>query len=271
MHPAGQCFQVVQYTRKGFQETQARVITEAPVSLTVNGQVWLTFTCTPALLEELALGFLFNEGVIQSHNDVLGVHVCKDATNIDVYLHHTPQRPTHWQRTSGCTGGVTSAEPALPTAPLTDFSPVDADMLLDNMELLFRSQELYREVRGVHCSALSDGERVVLQAEDIGRHNTIDKIAGLLLRHPLELSRRILLTTGRVSSEMLQKSARIHAGVVLSRTSPTSRSIELAERLGITLIGYARRDQFTVYAHPQRLAFAAGDVLRLETTRLVEC
>lgn len=271
MQPAGQYFQVVQYTRKGFQEARVQVITEASVSLTVNGQVWLTFTCTPTRLEELALGFLFNEGVIQSLDDVLGVHVCKDAANIDVYLHRTPRRPTHWQRTSGCTGGVTSAESVLPIAPLTDFSPVDAGMLLDNMDLLFQSQELYRQVRGVHCSALSDGERVVLQAEDIGRHNTIDKIAGLLLRHPLNLKRRILLTTGRVSSEMLQKSARIHAVVVLSRTSPTSRSIQLAEHLGITLIGYARRDQFMVYTHPRRLAFTAENGLHLEAAPLVEC
>lgn len=271
MQPAGQCFKTYRYNRQNWEETSARVITESSVSLTVNGRVWLTFTCTPVQLEELALGFLFNEGVIQSKDDVLGVHVCKDGTNVDVYLHQSPQLPTHWQRTSGCTGGLTSTQSPLQAVPLAGFSPLDPDRLLENMDLLFRSQELYREARGVHCSALSDGNTVHLQAEDIGRHNTIDKLAGLLLQHPLEIERRILLTTGRVSSEMLQKSARIGAAIVLSRTSPTTRSIEMAEQLGITLIGYARRDQFVVYAHPERLAVPAGSVWLVDAGRSLEC
>jgi FdhD protein len=121
------------------------------------------------------------------------------------------------------------------------------------VEMLFESQELYRETGGVHTSALSDGEKIVLVAEDIGRHNTLDKIAGLCLMNDTWPETRILITTGRISSEMLQKAARLSAPILISRTSPSSLSIEMAERYGITLIGYARTHRFNVYSNPQRV------------------
>jgi FdhD protein len=118
--------------------------------------------------------------------------------------------------------------------------------------MLFDSQELYRETGGVHTSALSDGEKILVSAEDIGRHNTLDKIAGLCLMNNIWPDARILITTGRISSEMLQKAARLQAPILISRTSPSSLSIEMAERYGITLIGYARRQRFNVYSNAQR-------------------
>ena len=121
------------------------------------------------------------------------------------------------------------------------------------VEMLFESQSLYRETGGVHTSALSDGENVLLSAEDIGRHNTLDKIAGLCLMNGIESENKILITTGRISSEMLQKAARLQVPILISRTSPSSLSIEMAERYGITLIGYARRDRFNVYTSGERV------------------
>ncbi len=125
------------------------------------------------------------------------------------------------------------------------------------MEQLVESQELYRETGGVHCSALSDGSKILAQVEDIGRHNTLDKLAGRKLREKINAETLIVLTTGRVSSEMLQKSARMGASVVVSRTSATSQSVALAEQLGITLVGYTRRIGFLTYTHPDRLGFTA--------------
>ena len=121
------------------------------------------------------------------------------------------------------------------------------------VEMLFEAQSLYRETGGVHTSALSDGEKIILSAEDIGRHNTLDKIAGLCLMNDIWPETKILITTGRISSEMLQKSARLSAPILISRTSPSSLSIEMAERYGITLIGYARKHRFNVYSNTQRV------------------
>jgi FdhD protein len=124
--------------------------------------------------------------------------------------------------------------------------------------MLFDVQDLYRETGGVHTSALTDGERILLSAEDIGRHNTLDKLAGMCLMQNVWPARRILMTTGRISSEMLQKAVRLGAGILISRTSPSSLSIELAEKWGITLIGYARRNKFNLYAHPERIIQEVG-------------
>ncbi len=248
----------IHYERFEFNKWQpfdAETIVETPVSLTVNGEVWLTFMCTPIELEAMAVGFLYNEGVIERMSDVEDVRVCEHGDNVDVWLNRAVEQPKSWRRTSGCTGGVTAVDLlAKPNISFNGgrpkFRPEAIGSLVDK---LFESQELYRETGGVHTSALSDGEKVLLSAEDIGRHNTLDKISGLCLMKNVWPETRILITTGRISSEMLQKAARLLAPILISRTSPSSLSIEMAERYGITLIGYARRQRFNVYTNPQRV------------------
>ena len=115
------------------------------------------------------------------------------------------------------------------------------------------AQQLYKMVGGVHSSGLSDGRSITVMADDIGRHNTFDKLAGKCLLDGINLTSPILLTTGRLSSEMIQKAARMGVSVVISRTSTTTMSIEQAQLWGITLIGYARRDSFNIYTHPDRI------------------
>lgn len=245
--------QVQRYHSGVWDSTESGVIVEAPVSLTVNGVIWLTFMCTPNDLEALAAGFLFNEGVINSRAEIVDVRICEQGDNVDVWLHHAAQKPDEWRRTSGCTGGVTATD-ARDSQPVPLNGGMYAPQTIHELiNKLFESQDLYRQVGGVHTSALSDGHEIRVVAEDIGRHNSVDKLAGLCLLNDIVLPRKVLLTTGRISSEMLQKSARLGAAVVVSRTSPSSLSIDLAERLGVTLIGYARRDRFTVYTHPERL------------------
>ena len=233
------------------EEKDADVACEAPVTLAVNGEVWLTFSCTPNQLEELAAGFLYNESVIASVEEIASMQVCSDSSNIDVWLEHKVTRPAHWMRTSGCSGGFTGVKPSIETVPISRrFSP---EIIQENMQQLLKKQDLYHSSGGLHCSALSDGEKICLAAEDIGRHNTLDKLAGQLLMRKLSIPERLILTTGRISSEMLQKSMRLKASVVVSRTSPTSLAVTLAEQAGITLIGYARGNQFIVYTHSTRL------------------
>jgi FdhD protein len=211
--------------------------------------------CTPVLLEALAIGFLFTEGVIDSMDEVIEVRLCENGDNVDVWLTSSPEKPTKWTRTSGCSGGMTAVDSI--AQPRGAASPngvtIPASGISHLVGMLFEAQNLYRETGGVHTSALSDGERILLSAEDIGRHNTLDKIAGLCLMQNVWPGRRILITTGRISSEMMQKAVRLGASILVSRTSPSSLSIELAGKWGITLIGYARRNGFNLYTHPERI------------------
>ena len=243
------------YEFKKWESHEAETIVEAPVSLTVNGKVWLSFMCTPVHLEAMAVGFLFNEGIVESMDEIVDVRLCEHGDNVDVWLNRSVEQPESWRRTSGCTGGVTAVD--LLARPDVSFSgnrlEVQPEAIEHVVELLFEAQILYRATGGVHTSILSDGEKIVMAAEDIGRHNTLDKIAGLCLMQNAWSQKRILATTGRISSEMLQKAARMQAPILISRTSPSSLSIEMAERYGITLIGYARKHRFNVYTNGYRV------------------
>ena len=244
-----------QYEFKKWKSFDAETIVETPVALTVNGEVWITFMCTPVNLEALAVGFLYNEGIIEKMEEVEDVKVCEHGDNVDVWLTHAAEQPASWRRTSGCTGGVTAVDLlAKPNVSLNGNSlKIEPEAIGHLVEMLFEAQSLYRETGGVHTSALSDGGKILLSAEDIGRHNTLDKIAGLCLMNDVWPEIRILITTGRISSEMLQKAAQLNAPILISRTSPSSLSIEMAERYGITLIGYARKHRFNVYSNMQRV------------------
>lgn len=247
-----------QYQFNKWEAVDSETIVETPVSLTVNAEPWITFMCTPIELEAMAIGFLFNEGVIERADEVADVRVCEHGDNVDVWLNHDASQPKSWRRTSGCTGGVTAVDLlAKPSVRFEARTPnVGPEEIGTLVEMLFESQALYRETGGVHTSALSNGEEILLSAEDIGRHNTLDKIAGLCVLRGVWPQTRILITTGRISSEMLQKAARLQAPILISRTSPSSLSIEMAERYGITLIGYARRHRFNVYSNPQRVGIS---------------
>ncbi len=225
---------------------------EIGVTLFVNGEEWLTFMCSPFQIKQLAVGFMFNEHFIQNKEEIELVHVCKQKNNVDVWLSHPVTKPTSWKRASGCNGGETLAA-VIPSKKIITNQTNPPETILETVARLFESQTQYQQTRGIHCSILTDGNETHIIAEDIGRHNTIDKIAGYLLLNNYHFSQKIMATTGRISSEMLAKAANIGAEIVISRTSPTQNSIQSAQENGITLIGYARRNQFTIYTHPHRL------------------
>jgi len=251
----------------------AEIITEMAVSLTLNGDPWLSFMCTPVDLEALAVGFLYNEGLVTTKDEIANVRLCPTGDNVDVWLNHSIEKPDIWLRTSGCTGGVTSIQndqleaannPKQDSTINTTISrekfnqrtngiKISLNQIAKLIHQFVEAQTLYSHSGGVHTSGLSDGKKILVIAEDIGRHNTLDKISGRCLLDDIHLKRRILLTTGRISSDMLQKASRLQATIVISRTSPSSLSIQMAERLGITLIGYARRTSLRIYTHPERI------------------
>lgn len=177
-------------------EEDAEVIVETPVSLTVNGEVWLSFMCTPIDVTAMAVGFLFNEGLIDNYDQIADVRLCPTGDNVDIWTNQPIEKPKSWIRTSGCTGGVTAVE--LENSKDLEPSPVQLNGLLitpaqvsDLIGKLFASQDLYQKAGGVHTSALCEGDRLVVVAEDIGRHNTLDKIAGRCLMDGISFSKRI--------------------------------------------------------------------------------
>jgi FdhD protein len=235
------------------QGVEGAVPVEEQVVLTVNAIDLVGLMCTPVLLEELAIGFLFNEGLIDGMEDVASARACGTGRCIDVWLHKDIDPPKLRTITSGCSGGTTFESLVDTFRVVASELRVTSGQISDLMRQLQETAILYRQARGIHASALATETELLCLAEDVGRHNTLDKLTGSCLRRGLEMRDRILLTSGRVSSEMLSKAARMSVPVIVSLTSPTSLSVELALAWDITLVGYARGSGFRVYAGAQRI------------------
>ena len=236
-----------------FQPKDIPVVQEGPLSVYVNGQELVTLLCTPSKLEALVVGFLAFEGIIRGLEDIQSLTVLDEDGYADVRLTSDFVPPRRRIHTSGCGGGITFSLETHGSAAMEDNSSVDPRSLFPLIRELYVEAQSYHESRGIHAAALADGEKLVIVTEDVGRHNAIDKICGEAMLRGIPTTGKVLLATGRISSEMLRKGAHMGTPIVVSRTSATTMSIELAKRLGLTLIGYVRGDSFYVYSHPERL------------------
>ena len=244
----------LQYSEGKWQPQTGQIPIEQAVTLIVNGKPWMEMLCTPALIAELAVGFLYNERLINSSEDITRVHVCDTGDFVEVDTASPINKPTTWIKTTGCGGGQTAQRFEKAEKPNLNKIIISAATISGLMAEFMESQNAQATSRGVHCSAISDGGRIPKLADDIGRHNTFDKLMGFILLHQPTIKPSVLLTTGRISSEMLQKSARIGASIVISLTSPNTFTVQLAKDWGMTLIGYARGSRFNVYSHPECLS-----------------
>ncbi len=260
------------------------VIAETPWVLYVNRRELLTMMCSPVRLHCLALGFLLSEGFISGIQDVwqmrvftapdrvytffpdagldeeLHMRTCEEAIgSIDVRLRHDmPARPEKRILTSGCGGGLTFDDLSGDRPPLTSAVTVTAERVCSMMRHLHQQAGLYSRSRGVHTSGLYDpatGQQLVM-AEDVGRHNTLDKIRGECLLAGIDTTDCALVTSGRISTEMIGKARKMGVPLVISRTSPTVTSIRLAREWNITLVGYVRGRRLRVYHGEGRIQFA---------------
>ncbi len=249
---------VYQFSKGKFGPSEIHVVTEAPFRIMVDGAELATMMCTPVKLRELALGFLAFERFIDSMDDVVSIDVDEEEVEAYIQLKKPIEKIQRRIFTSGCGGGVTFH------LDFHDYPPVRTERTLDPRTVpslvqdLHEAADLYHQSRGIHTAAISNGENLIAVAEDVGRHNALDKLRGETLEKGIDTRDHILISTGRISSDMLRKAARMKTPFVLSRTSPTSLSIAVAKRLGITLIGYVRRDKYNVYSHPENLAYPAA-------------
>ena len=237
-------------------EVAGDVVREQPLTIHVNGEKFLTLLCSPMRLEALVVGYLWMEKVIGGVDDITGLDVSAVDGRADVTLAHPVTLPTERILTSGCDGGITFRIDHRLFPRLSSALRVRPSDLAEGMKQLFDAATHYKRSRGIHGAALSDGSRLLVVAEDVGRHNAVDKIKGQALLDGIPTTDRILLSTGRISSEMLLKAARMGVPVVASRTSPTEMAVALAEQLNVTVCGYVRPDGLNLYA---------GDALMLAT------
>ena len=252
---------VYSVTYTGYYDAECRPVrgvlpVEKRVTLHVNGRPLVRLMCTPTQLEELALGFLFNEGVIEKIDEVEEAQELELDNGdrwLDVWLRHEVESPELRAITSGCSGGTTFEDITSVRRQITSGLSVTPQQVTQLMEEFSQATSIYRRAGGIHGAALAKDGRLLCVAEDIGRHNALDKIAGICLQRGEPMRDRILITSGRVTSEVVNKVARMGVPIVISRTAPTSLSIQLAQAWGVTIIGYTRRRSFRVYAGEERI------------------
>ena len=248
------------YDRGGKKIEQTQwVIRERPVTLYLNDREIVTLLCAGHHLDELAAGFFYAEGFIVSPDDILGIDIDEEAGKVNLSAKGEASVTERlWQKrtiSSGCAKGSLFyfSLDALLSKPVKSDIRITPGQIIDRVEDLNRLSETYRRTHGVHNTALADPDKVILFREDIGRHNAVDMIVGHVFLHGIPLQDKMLITTGRLTSEMLIKAAKVNIPVVVSRNTATSLAVELAGSLGITLIGHARAGKFTVYNGQERI------------------
>jgi len=243
------------------------VAAEEPLEIRVEGRTISVVMRTPGHDEELAAGFLLTEGVITKHQQIFEISTCPSRSDgggnvVDVLLAGVEVNWTSLTRhvfaSSSCgVCGKSSIESIFQSFPAVSADwQISPDILLGLPDKLRASQAAFEITGGLHASALFDleGNLVVLR-EDVGRHNALDKILGHALRSGrLPLSQHVLMVSGRVSFEIMQKALAGGIGLLAAVSAPSSLAVEFAEKSGQTLIGFLRGDRMNVYTHPERLA-----------------
>jgi FdhD protein len=241
---------------------EASVTVERPLTLYLNGQEIVTMMTILDRPEDLALGYLLNQGMLRRDDAVTGVEYDDD---LQVVVVRTERRTDYEAKlkkktlTSGCAQGTAFGD------LLEDFSkarlPASGEIRTSDLyRLLHRINTLptlYLEAGAIHGCALCERDRPLVYMEDVGRHNAVDKIAGWMFRNACDPADKIFYTTGRLTSEMVIKTVRMGIPILVSRSGFTAWGVELAQEVGLTLIGRCKGKRFTALAGTERIVFDA--------------
>ena len=260
-------FPIRRYRRGQVTEVTDRVAVEEPLEIRLAGEPFQVLMRLPGWEKELAIGFLYTEGIIRSLADITTLHFCGTGTDpllppnvVDIILTAPAQARTGRRHLevaySSCSLCAKEAisEICRKMDPVSSNLTVDCSTLLALMERMAASQAVFKTTGGTHGVALTtpDGQ-VFIQAEDIGRHNAMDKVIGRALMERRDLTRLVALLSGRISFEMALKAARAGIPILAAISAPTSMALTLAQELNLTLVGFARDGRMNIYTHPERI------------------
>ena len=235
-----------------------KVVTEVPLTIRLNNQELGTLLCSPDKLKELVVGYLLVEGFIEQTADLEDILIDNKAFTAKVKAKKEislKQVQKNRVVTSGCGRNISFYN-------FEDFKncpSVESDLCVTGKVILAlmlefqKKSQVFQETGGVHSAALCQKDQIVSFAEDIGRHNAVDKIVGELLLKGATTEDKFILLSGRISSEMLLKTARIGIPIIVSRSAPTDMAVRLAKQLKITLVGFARGMRMNIYSEKGRV------------------
>lgn len=236
---------------------------EVPVVLVYNTQPHVVMLTTPLNLEDFALGFSLTEEIIHHPSELQSVRVFQRSKGVEVRMTipetrfeqlHGKGKNMTGRTGCGLCGASTLEQAVRRPRPVSKGLPLDASLLSGAMADMHEKQTLNQLTGAVHAAAWLEPERgIVAVREDVGRHNALDKLIGSLAKAQCNFEGGWLLVTSRASYEMVQKASSVGITLLAAISAPTGLAIQLAEECGLTLIGFTRNDNHTIYTHPQRL------------------
>jgi FdhD protein len=253
--------EILQFTNGKASRVNDVIVTEQPVTIKINGEEFVTMVCSPEYIEDMVVGYLASEGIIRNYEDMKEIWVQEDGSYVHVKtdkLNPVAGNLQNKRYITSCCGmsrqGFVFANDALTAKKMDEVrvkvTPDDCFRLMKEMQ---QSADLFQKTGGVHNAALCDVNGIVLNRMDIGRHNALDKIYGYCLKNDIFIGDKIIVFSGRISSEILLKVAKIGCEIVLSKSAPTEFALQSAEELGITTVGFVRGDSMNVYTRPDRI------------------
>lgn len=238
---------------------QEFIASEYPLTIVLNGEEFATMVCTPTYLRELLIGFLASEGIIRlfSEIDTLTIDQERGFAYVEVNKVLDDRIFDHSKRFIGSCCGKSrqfyfksDVQTAKTVVSQLSISAADCMSLMDQLQA---ASEDFQKTGGVHNAALCTTKEIMIIQTDIGRHNALDKIYGEVLEKRIPLADKVIVFSGRISSEILLKISKMGIGLLISKSAPTDLALNLAHDLGITAIGFARGNKMNVYTHPERI------------------
>jgi FdhD protein len=253
--------EILKYTNGHIERAEDVIVTEFPVTVKINDQEFVTMVCTPEYIEDMVIGYLASEGIIKKYEEIKDIWYQEKEGYVHVKIDKLNPYYQNFQNKryiTSCCGmsrqGFVFVNDALTAKKMNDIRvKISANDCLSLMKNLQNSATIFQDTGGVHNAALCDVENFMLTRMDIGRHNALDKIYGYCLKNDIPIGNKIIVFSGRISSEILLKVAKIGCEIVLSKSAPTELALELAEGLGITTVGFIRNQSFNIYTCPERI------------------
>ncbi|MER2255084.1 MAG: formate dehydrogenase accessory sulfurtransferase FdhD [Priestia megaterium] len=252
---------VLKFKNGEMESVEDKIVTEFPVTVKINEEEFVTMVCSPQYIEDMVIGYLASEGVIREYKDIKNIWVQEKEGYVHVTIDKLNpyfQNLQNKRYITSCCGasrqGFVFINDALTAKKMNDIlvelSIKDCFQLMNKLQ---QSAATFQETGGVHNAAICDKNGFMLSRMDIGRHNALDKLYGYCLKHHISIRDKVVVFSGRISSEILLKVAKIGCEVVLSKSAPTELALNLAEELGITTVGFIRNDSLNIYTCPERI------------------
>ncbi len=249
---AFEIWRIFRYRQGEIEEIEDEIIQESPLKIFVSHQELATLMCTPKEHKALVVGFLAAEGLISSIDEIISIDFSQDQSIVRVELLQTSRRDEYLARraiTSGSSGNISfnqmQSEEQWPK--VNSSLQVDIGKVLSLITSMEKASHLFHRTGGTHSVALASSEELLIQVEDIGRHNAVDKVLGKAMLDGIPFEDKILLVSGRVSSEMVLKTMRRNIPILISRAAPTNLALEIAQKNGLAILGFARGKRVNIY------------------------